>query len=212
MANATTLVPLLSRPLVASDQAGLLADLVPKLFWEPTVLLESNPDQEFDLSLTALAASPDHLRVLIHPPSNLANLVFYPVAFTLHFVNSPQDAGFSSFWETGGLCCITPPSDRHHAWYPFDLTSSRDGYHPTANYNVQAALPPFEGFPIRPVRATQSTDLGNALGGFDFRVKTFDGTTKTNTHFVVDARWLGFPQAVARSAGFYLPRLWYKTN
>lgn len=212
MSNTTTEIELLPRPLVAADKAGLLADLVPREFWEPTFLLETRPDEEFPASATTLAAAPDHWRLLVHPPSAMRDLVFYPLALSATFVDFPQDAGFATFWEIGGGVAISPPALRNHAWYPFDLEVSRDGFNTIGAFNYQAGLPSFRGFPIRPVRATGANPTDNALGGFIFRVKTFDATTKSQMHVVIDGRWLGFPQSVLRSAGFYLPGLYFKTN
>ncbi len=206
MANDTEIQFLKSFPLLTSDAAALQSDIVPQGIWQPTKVLRTDPDVLLDISATALAAAGDVYRVMISAPSAMPDTIFYPIALSFSFVGLNV-----AFWEDLALYSIVPPVGTfplQHAWRSFQLDTVRSVFNGATVVNFQSGAPAFEGFPPTTVEAIETTV--STIGGLQFTVGTFQAAEKTALRLSVDARWLGFPRALARAAGFYMPRMFFK--
>ena len=208
MANDTTVIFLDASPLQSSDASGLTADIIPRLSWQPSFILRSDPDVLFPVAATTLSLDDDLWRIMVASPSAMPDYSFYPIALTASFV------GLNTlFWQTPALYSIVPPVGvpaLQHAWRSFDLDSVRAVFNGGIAVDIQTAAPDFQGYPPSDVVAV-STGI-SSLGGFQFRVGTFDAVQKSAINLSVDARWLAFPRAATRSGGFYVPRMFFKGN
>jgi hypothetical protein len=212
MADISGTLLLKPRPLITGDAAGLLADVDPEFAWQPTHVLETDIDgTSMAVSSSGLAASGDHWYVRVAPPSDMTNLVFYPIAFRATLLCS-DTAGFDDLFELAGGFSINPPQSKSWNWDYVALDPVMVGYDGSSTFKWQNINPTWHGFPIRPATANGGSSTANALGGFQLQVKTWDATAAASCSLRIDARWLGFPQPVTRSAGFYTPRLYFNPN
>lgn len=206
MADDTEIQFLEVSPLLTSDAAALQADIVPQDVWQPTKVLRTDPTLLIDISASLLAAAGDVYRIMISAPSAMPDTIFYPIALSFSFVGLNV-----AFWETNALYAISPPVGTfplQHAWRSFDLDAVRSVFNGATVVNFQSGAPDFQGFPPSTVEAIETTV--STIGGLQFTVGTFQAAEKTALRLSVDARWLGFPRALQRSAGFYMPRMFFK--
>ncbi len=206
MADDTEIQFLDVSPLITSDAAALQADIEPKGLWQPTKVLRTNPATLIDLSASTIAAAGDVWRIMISAPSAMPDTIFYPIALSFSFVGLNV-----AFWEDLALYSISPPVGTvplQHAWRSFQLDTRRSVFNGATTVNIQTGAPEFEGFPPSTVEAIETTV--STIGGLQFTVQTFQAAEKAAIKLSVDARWLGFPRALQRSAGFYMPRMFFK--
>ncbi len=206
MANDTEIQFLQVQALITDDAAALQADIVPQGLWQPTKVLRTDPTLLIDLGASTIAAAGDVWRIMISAPSAMPDTIFYPVALSFSFVGS-----FGPFWQTNFLYSITPPVGTvplQHAWRLSTLSPRGVVFNGAAVTGIQTGAPAFEGFPPSTVEAVETTV--STIGGLQFSVDTFVQAEKDDIQLSVDARWLGFPRALQRSAGFYMPRMFFK--
>ena len=116
MSDATSIQLLRPRPLLTADAAALLADVAPQAAWQPTHVLEIPTDTtSSSVSGTSLASAGDVWRILLAPPSAMANSVFYPVALRATFLCGDV-VGFDDFFELTAGFAIEKPEARSWAW------------------------------------------------------------------------------------------------
>ncbi len=205
MASDTDTVFLDPRPLVTSDGAALLAGVAAREAWQPSFVVRTNPSTLLPLSATNIAAAGDVYRIMLAPPSAMPDYLFYPISLNASWVGLNV-----AFWDLEALYSIVAPvgpQPLQHAWRSFELDSLRKVYNGAVTVDFQSAAPKFQGFPPSPVAAIQ-TGI-SAIGGFQFVVQTFQAAEKAALNLSIDARWLAFPRAVERSAGFYMPRMFF---
>ncbi len=208
MGNFTDTVFTEQQSLVTEDAAGLLAGILPHSTWQPSFLLRTDPSELVLLSGTSLAADGDVYRVMIAAPAFMPDYFFYPIALTCAF-NGPN----TLFWQANALYTIVPPVGvvpLRSAWRSFTMDPVHAVFNGADLQAYQTAAPVFQGFPPSEVLA-QETGI-SAIGGFQFRVATFVTAERDGQSMSIDARWLAFPRAVVRSAGFYTPRMYFKPN
>ncbi len=195
-------------PLITEDAAALTSDIMPEGPWQPKMVLRTDPTELLDLGASGIAADGDIWRIMLAAPSAMPDTMFYPIAMTASIV------GLNTvFWEDAALYAIAPPVGvvpLQHAWRSFTLDSVRTVWNGGVVENIQTAAPVFQGFPPTTVEAIE-TGI-SAIGGLQFICQTFDAGQAAAQFLSIDARWLGFPRSLARSAGFYMPRLFYKPN
>ncbi len=184
---------------------------MPQTLWEPAKLLETTIGSGLSVSGSSLAANGDIWEVLLAPPSAMPDYIFYPIALTATLFSAPHDVAFASFWNTACGVAINPSYQKSFVWDHFVAEPPMVGYS-TTEFNYQSLNPPFHGHPIRPAAADGATVTINALGGFQLTIDTWDAGVAATTTLFIDARWLAFPRAVARSSGFYVPRLYFDIN
>jgi|SaaInl4_135m_RNA_FD_contig_21_297283_length_1318_multi_8_in_0_out_0_3 hypothetical protein len=210
MSDATSIQLLRPRPLLTADAAALLADVAPQAAWQPTHVLEIPTDTtSSSVSGTSLASAGDVWRILLAPPSAMANSVFYPVALRATFLCGDV-VGFDDFFELTAGFAIEKPEARSWAWDTVDMKAPQVGYDGSSTFKWQNINPEFHAYPVTPATADGASTSANALGGFMLTVKTWDATAAAQASIRIDARWLAFPRPITRSAGFYTPRLFFK--
>ncbi len=193
---------------MTTDASGLTAGILPQALWQPSFILRTNPSAVLAASVTALAAAGDIWRIMIAAPSAMPDFSFYPIAMGASFVGLNV-----AFWETDALYTIVPPVGQiplQHSWRSFQLDSVRPVFDGATIDTIQTASPEFQSYPPSPVEAIDTAIA--AIGGLQFAVGTFQAAEKAVIELSVDARWLAFPRAVTRNAGFYMPRLFFKGN
>jgi len=159
---------------------------------------------------TALAISGDVWRIMLAAPSAMPDYTFYPIALTASFAGMAIN---SSFWDQDALYSVIAPVGPNplvHAWRSFRLDNIRRVFNGGVTVGYQTAAPVFQSFPPSPVSAIETAI--SAIGGLQFIVGTFGAGDKAAINLSIDARWLAFPVSVTRNAGFYVPRLFFKTN
>jgi len=206
VANATTIALLQQFPLTTKDAAGLRADIQPAIEFQPAFVLRRDPDDTINIPISA---SGDFWQVLLAPKGPMPDYAFYPIGLTASFVASTFAA---AFWRLEANYSINSPFERDWTWKAFDLATQRGIFNGTTTPGTQSATPVLAGFPPAPIIADSSVILRNALGGFQFRVDTFDATTAAAMTLNIDARWLAFPRSATRNAAFYMPRLGFNLS
>ena len=209
MSNSTSVALLAPRPLRSSDAAALRADIVPRAFWEPSFLLERDFSDDIAGSATGLTTTDDVWEIVLSPPSDMPNYIFYLIAMrAVVHSGGGVAADFDAFFDTAAGFSIGPEVAADFAWDAVDMSSMRS----IIGGNFKAVNPIFHGFPATPVSARTGAVGTNALGGFAFTVGTFNAAALAALVVNIDARWLAFPEAVVRSAGFYNPRMFFKVG
>lgn len=211
MSNQTDNIECIPRPLTVEDAAGLEASVIPSL-WAPTQILETNVD--FGIALDDLDTDADIWRINVIPPSAMPDYVFYPICFRASLFNTTSAAAFATLFQQAAIVSISSIFnnlfDRPHNYYSFVGGAPYTGFDSTGEFDIQSFNPPFEGFPPRMPLAETDAPINDALGSLQVTCTTFDITVGSNTTMHVDARYLAFPRSVLKSAGFYVPRLWFK--
>jgi hypothetical protein len=215
MADASTGFLAYPRPLTSSDAAGLLADTMPRQLWEPAQLLET----QWEVGTAGasvpgpIGAANDIWLVRIQPPSAMPGYVFYPICLRACLINDALDAGFAGpLFNSLAAYTLDPPRQRHWVWQRFTGSTPRTGYDGAGQYYFQDYAPTFRGYPPRPMSLSSSSVSANALAGFQFAVQVWNAPAAANTELHIEARFLAFPQSALRSAGFYVPRLYFSCN
>ncbi len=210
MADDTETIFLKTFPLTTTNAAGLRSPIQPELSFQPNAVLRSDPSVLIPLSGTVLAADGDVLRIMLAAPGAMPDTTFYPIGLTAAFVGEVTGTGF---WETNALYSIVAPVGvvpLQHAWRSFSMDAIRTVFNGAVTVGFQSASPVFQGFPPSPVAAIE-TGI-SAIGGLQFIVSTFDAADLAAMSLSIDARWLAFPRAAVRNAGFYMQRMFFKTN
>jgi hypothetical protein len=213
MGATTTIATLSTRPLTTGDAGALQADILPASFWQPTMLLERNMEDAIDLASAGLGAAGDIWRVILSPPSAIDNVIFYPIAFrfTLKARGATPPAGFPALFETAASFCVEGPTN--YNWDTVTLDAAQSLFDsPSTIYWNQNGNPRWHAFPPKPILADSTSVASNAVGGIQLTIDTWDATAAALVDLHVDARWLGFPRPVERSAGFYTPRMYFNPN
>lgn len=203
------------RPLLAVDAGGLLASVVPQGPWQPTFLLETQRGLGYTPGAAGLTATNDTWRFNIYTPGNMPDLCFLPVALRANFHGpSSSTTQLAAFFQSPGLYNINFNTEETWEQYCHDAVAWEgplrwyDGTNPRAVMTLSA---PMAGYPPAPGIAERTTPDANALAALCFRCDAWDGTVGTVCQVSIDARFLAFPRAAVNSAGFYMPRLSYKT-
>lgn len=117
-------------------------------------------------------------------------------------------------WTDTYLAATDACSDsENQVWFQQTQDTAMIGYDGSAEFYTRGGAVSFRGYPQAPIRATDRTTVANnAIGGLQFTVDTYDATTRSSMALNVDARWLAFPEGAVRNAGFYVPRLYFRTN
>lgn len=214
MADKSSNVDVIPRPLTVGDAAGLEASVNPAL-WAPALILET----DFNDAIPAtggLAADGDVWRISLIPPSAMPNYVFYPIALRATLVDTDSVAAFDALFDTTGMATnegvFEDGAEAPWNYYEFTLSAAFQGFDATGDIKVQTMAMPFPGFPPKLPVAETGSPINDALGAIMLRIQTFDATAILNTTLHVDGRWLAFPRTALRSAGFYVPRLYFRPN
>jgi len=207
--NATTLVVLNPRALVSGDAAGLLASIDASTLFQPSMLLETDFTTAIALSGT-ISGDADIWRVLFAPPSKIPNTVFYPIAFRMTMVSTK--AAFTALWALPALFSVDKETDGSHVYDDFTMGPYGIVFDGSGEVQFLSGNPVFHAYPTRPLSTVSDVIAENAVGALNLTIATFDATAAGDMALHVDARWLGFPRPVVRNAGFYTPRLFFKTN
>lgn len=211
MADAAQIVQLFARPLTTGDAAGLLADVEPTGFFQPTMILETDIDDAVDLSATGLTTAGDSYECTFAPDNDYPEIAWYPIAMRGQFSSGGNN--MASFWETEASYTVSGVNPEIWTWDAFSLDTQRVIQNVAGNQIfMQTANPVFHGMPPRPTVCDGGSIALNQLGGFSLTVQTFSAAVLAALTFRVDARWLGFPRASIRSAGFYTPRMFFQPN
>ena len=168
-------------------------------------------DENWGGAGAGLAADGDIHSVLLCPKAKMPGYVFYCIALGANLVEDPGSAAMAAFWEDSYLFCTShPETNRNFVWQAATLGTNTIGIDQAAgtDFRTRTAYPDLKTMPARPFRPSSDTILNNALGGMQFICKTWDTTANGNMQLHIDARFLGFPQSVTRSAGFYVPRMY----
>ncbi len=208
MADETSQALLLPRPLTASDAAGLEADIVPRALWEAALLLERNFSIAIE-SAGTLTTAGDNWRILLSPPSPMPNYVFYPIALRAT-ITMPNAVAADTMWEPLALFSVDARGDNFFSWDAVTLSGARQAFSGAGVVRIQNLNPVFHAFPPVPGTANNAALIDNALAAIGIQVDTFDQATLDGTDVHIDCRFLGFPESVVRSAGFYSPRQFFK--
>lgn len=212
MADITTVKLLTPRPLVTGDAGGLKASVDPRGYFQPTMLLETDVSTGTTVSTSGLAADGDVWDIRFAPPSAIPNVVFYPIALRMSIVASGEPAGFDAQFADEGMYSITPPYGADWGWDNFSLENVGLIWQGSQLNKVRSGNPVWKAFPPRPQILSSDTVSENALGGIQITIGTWNATAAANSKLHVDARWVGFPEPVTRSAGYYTPRLFFNPN
>ncbi len=201
-----------ARPLLTADAAGIEADVQPKPRWQPSHIFETDLSQQVRVFDTALSTAADLWFLLASPAAPAAQIAFYPICARL-ILNCNDDPNFNTLFETDAIYSLHDPGGSSFTWDHATLSATGRQFPGTGVVNrfkdVSASM---SGFPARPGLATELTQLANGLVGFSIQIDTYDATAAANTYARLDVRVLGFPRPAVRSAGFYTPRLNFKTN
>lgn len=210
MGDVTTTLFMKTTTLVTEDAGGLTADIDAKPFWQPSLVVRTDPEELILGSSAALTADGDVWRIMLALPAPMPDHTFYPIALTAAFVNTAVP---STFFEPLALYSIVPPVGvipLQHAWRSFTMDLQRTVFNGGTNVGIQTSAPDFQGFPPSPV-ASAETGIA-AIGGLQFTVDTFSAGELAMLTLSIDARWLGFPRSIVRSAGFYANRMFIRPN
>lgn len=210
MGDVTTTVMMKTSTLVTEDAGGLLADIDAKPFWQPSLVIRTDPTELILGTSAALTADGDIWRIMLALPAPMPDHTFYPIALTAAIVGVAIP---TTFFELNALYTIVPPvgvEPLQHAWRSFSLDAARSVWNGAIVEGIQTAAPDFQGFPPSPV-ASAETGIA-AIGGLQFVVDTFAALELADLTLSIDARWLGFPRSIVRSAGFYANRMFFRPN
>lgn len=205
MADETSQAILIPRPLISADAAALTADIIPRTFWEATFVLQ----RDFSIAIESagtLSADDDIWTILLSPPSPMPNYVFYPIAMRAVLKMTRFSLGTYLLWKDEACFSVDMRGNTEYTFDAVDLAAQRD----TDGFTLQQINPDFHAYPPVPGIARETAIADNALAGFALQIKTFDQTAMDATDLHIDCRFLAFPEAVTRSAGFYLPRQYFK--
>jgi len=206
VADETSQAILVPRPLISADAAALTADIIPRTFWEATFVLQ----RDFSLGIQSagtLSADNDVWTILLSPPSAMPNYVFYPIAMRAVLKGDKASIfALSLLWQDEACFSVDMRGDTQYAFDSVDLSAHRS----TDDFVLQQINPDFHAYPPEPGVARETTIADNALAGFALQIGTFNTTAMDTTRLHIDCRFLAFPEAVTRSAGFYLPRQYFK--
>lgn len=206
MANQTDLIQLSAVPLASADAAALRSDWIPRLLWSPTLLLETDIDDV--ATPTLLAAAGDLWKIQIAPQSAIPGYVWQCITFELQVLCN-DDANFDAFFaDTVAFGIQGFPASA--TYYPFYRTGTLSAVARSLNsggvtVSRSRSFSSLPGLPSRPYQATSASLATNSMAVANLQVGTFDATVQSNTQAWINARWLGYPQAAARSGGYYLP-------
>ncbi len=201
------------RPLTTLDASGLKASIIPSL-WSPDQILET--DFNVGVPMTGLTLDGELWRISMIPPSAMPHYVFYPIAMRATLFNTDDDIGFPALFELPGLVSIQGifegGVDTPWNFYNFAFDAAFSAFDPTGPYAIQSMVSPFEGFPPKLPVAETGAPVNDALGALMLQVQTFNAVAAANTTLHIDARWLAFPRTALKSAGFYVPRQYFRPN
>ncbi len=214
MADKSSVLILAPRPLTVTDAAGLEASITPKL-WAPVQILES----DFNSPIAAvgdLAADGDVWRITIQTPSAMPGWVFYPIALRATLVDTNATTAFDLLFEDRGMASnegvFEDAAESPQNYYEFTLGTVFQGFDFTGDFKLRTIAMPFPGFPPKLPLSETGAPINDALGAIMLRVGTFSAVGIVDTSLHVDARWLAFPRTALKSAGFYVPRLYFRAN
>lgn len=211
MANSSTIITLSEQALQNSDAGALDVDQFAPDLWQPAILLSSSQSGA-TFAGTNLDGNGQRWRVLCAPRAAYPGYVFMCISLrcTMHM---PSVAASDTFWETSFAYSIEGGCDSNAGlWQQGTGPDTYNYFDGTSVSRIQAFSPELRGYPPRPFRPGSDSAAENSLGGFQFEVQTYDATVKASGTLTVDARFLGWPQAVTRSAGLYVPRMYAKLN
>ncbi len=214
MADKSSVIIAKPRPLTVADAAGLEASIVPSL-WAPGQILETDFNEPL-AAVGGLAADGDVWRITIQPPSAMPTYVFYPIALRGTLVDTNATAQFDALFEDVGMASnegvFEDLNEAPQNYYEFSLDASFQGFDNTGDFKIRTMAMPFPGFPPKLPLAETGAPVEDALGAIMLRVGTFSAVGIVDTSLHLDARWLAFPRSVLKSAGFYVPRLYFRPN
>lgn len=211
MANSTTVVTLIEQPLQNADAGALNVDTYSPDVWQPAVLLES-PQTAATVAGSNLDSSGNRWQLLCAPKAPYPNYVFMCIAMRAS-VTMPSTTEADTFFKQDFCFSIEGGCDDNVGlWQRATGETPFTFYDGSSLYRLQTFSPELRGYPPRPFRPTSDTVVENSLGGMEIQIDTWDATVGASATVTVDARFLGFPQAVVRSAGLYVPRLYAKLN
>jgi len=210
LGNELTAAVLTTRPLTAFAAGALTADIVPRSFWQGVLLLEH--DFSFPIeSGGALTTAGDLWTILLRPPNEMAHYVFYPVALRATILLSDIAASVTLF-ENEASFSVDMRGQSNFAWDAVDLTAIRTVIAAGVEKASLNINPIFHGFPPDPGIARDVVNTNNSLAGINLKIDTFDATSMASVDLHIDCRFLAFPEAVVRSAGFYSARMFFKVS
>lgn len=213
MANSQTVVTMQEQALQNDDAGALGVDFQAPDLWQPTILLET-PQTGATVAGSNLAADGDRWSLLCAPRAAYSNYVFMCIAMRCT-VNLPNITASNTFFENDYCFSIEGGCNDNGGLWQTDTSDEgfvlmyAGGVSPG---RVVAFSPEIRGYPPRPYIPSSTVTAENGLGGFCITVQTWDATVAASATATVDARFLGFPQAVTRSAGLYVPRQYMKVN
>lgn len=211
MADGSSTFTLSPRPLTADDAAALEVDIRPEASFQPVYVLESDSTASATVAGTALAANGDHWYIGAATPSPMPGYIFYPIAFQVQF-RCTDLAAFDDFFELACASAIRPGFNDVKAWHQEVMIAPNAVYDGTNVRKIQSLDPSWVGYPIRPATPSSAVLAERALGAACVTVKTWDAGVAAAAACSLDARWLAFPRATERSAGFYTRRLFFTPN
>ncbi len=212
MANATSIVTLVTRPLVTSDADALTAPIKVAPFYQPAFIAETVVDALGAITMpTGLTVAGDVWRVTMNLASPMPGFVVYPYAFTGNLLNVSGSVAFQTLFETLAQYQISvdPDAASQRAWREFSLGAAHV-MGPIVGSSIDIA-PELKGFPVRP-RTPGGGLTGVRVGELLLEIQTPDVTATANTVLNLDYRLLLFPEAAADNAGFYTPMLFFHPN
>ncbi len=183
--------------------------------WAPSQILET----DFNTPIAAvgtLAADGDVWRITLQTPSAMPGWVFYPIALRATLVDTNSTTAFDALFEDVGMASnegvFEDGAESPQNYFEFTLGPVFQGFDFTGDFKIRTMPMPFPGFPPKLPLSETGAPINDALGAIMLRVATFSAVGIVDTPLHVDGRWLAFPRTALKSAGFYVPRMFFRVN